>query len=45
MKIKGSLPEEKYFKILGLKFSSKLDWGSYITSIVETAFPSKNLEL
>ena len=45
MKIKGSLPEEKlYFKILGLKFSSKLDWGSYIISIVETAFPSKKLE-
>ena len=45
VKIKGSLPEEKlYFKILGLKFSSKLDWGSYIISIVETAFPSKKLE-
>ena len=38
----GSLLEEKTsFKILGLNFSSKLDWGSYIISIVKTA--SKNI--
>ena len=29
---------EKKFKMLGLTFSSKLDWGSYIISIVKTAF-------
>ena len=35
----GSLLEEKSsFKILGLTFSSKLDWGSYVISIVTTAF-------
>ena len=34
----GSAFEEKsYFKMLGLTFSSKLDWGSYIISIVKTA--------
>ena len=34
----GSVLEEKSsFKILGLTFSSKLDWGSYIISIVKTA--------
>ena len=33
----GSALEEKlYFKMLGLTFSSKLDWGSYITSIAKT---------
>ena len=32
----GSILEEKLsFKILGLTFSSKLDWGSYITSIAK----------
>ena len=34
----GSVLEEKSsFKMLGLTFSSKLDWGSYITSIAKTA--------
>ena len=33
MEIDGSVFEEKScFKTLGLSFSSKLDWGSYITS-------------
>ena len=33
----GSALEEKaFFKMLGLTFSSKLDWGSYIISIVKT---------
>ena len=34
----GSVLEEKsYFKMQGLTFSSKLDWGSYIISIAKTA--------
>ena len=34
----GSVLEEKIsFKMLGLTFSSKLDWGSYIVSIAKTA--------
>ena len=34
----GSFLEEKSsFKMLGLTFSSKLDWGSYIISIAKTA--------
>ena len=34
----GSVLEKKSsFKILGLTFSSKLDWGSYIISIAKTA--------
>ena len=34
----GSVLEEKSsFKMLGLTFSSKLDWGSYIMSIAKTA--------
>ena len=38
VKMDGSVLEEKIsFKILGLTFSSKLDWGSYIVSIVKTA--------
>ena len=38
MKMDGSVLEEKSsFKILGLTFSSKLDWGSYIISIAKTA--------
>ena len=33
----GSVLEEKSsFKMLGLTFSSKLDWGSYIFSIAKT---------
>ena len=32
------LEEELSFKMLGLTFYSKLDWGSYITSIDKTAF-------
>ena len=38
VKVDGSVLEEKTsFKILGLTFSSKLDWGSYIVSIAKTA--------
>ena len=38
VKTDGSVLEEKSsFKMLGLTFSSKLDWGSYIISIAETA--------
>ena len=37
MKIDGSILEENSsFKILGLAFSSKLDWGSYIISAAKT---------
>ena len=37
-KMGGSILEEKSsFKMLGLTFSSKLDWGSYIISIAKTA--------
>ena len=38
VKMDGSVLEEKSsFKMLGLTFSSKLDWSSYIVSIAETA--------
>ena len=38
VKMDGSVLEEKsYFKMLGLTFSSKLDWGSYIISIAKIA--------
>ena len=38
VKMDGFVLEEKtYFKTLGLTFSSKLDWGSYIVSIAKTA--------
>ena len=38
VKMVGSILEEKSsFKMLGLTFSSKLDWGSYIFSIAKTA--------
>ena len=38
VKMDGSVLEEKSsFQMLGLTFSSKLDWGSYIVSIAETA--------
>ena len=37
VKMDGSVLEEKSsFKMLGLTFSSKLDWGSYIISIAKT---------
>ena len=37
MKMSGSVLEEiSSFKMLGLTFSSKLDWGSYIISIAKT---------
>ena len=37
-KMGGSVLEEKSsFKMLGLTFSSKLDWGSYVISIAKTA--------
>ena len=42
VKMDGSVLEEKSsFKMLGLTFSSKLDWGSYIISIAKT--PSKKI--
>ena len=38
VKMDGSVLEEKSsFKMLGLTFSSKLDWGFYIISIAKTA--------
>ena len=38
VKMNGSVCEEKSsFKMLGLTFSSKLDWDSYIISIAKTA--------
>ena len=38
VKMDGSVLEEKSsFKMLGLTFFSKLDWGSYIISIAKTA--------
>ena len=38
MKIDGSVLEKKSsLKMLGLTFSSKLDWGSYLISIAKTA--------
>ena len=38
VKMDGPILEEKtYFQMLGLTFSSKLDWGSYIVSIAKTA--------
>ena len=38
VKMDGSALEEKSsFEMLGLTFSSKLDWGSYIISIAKTA--------
>ena len=38
VKMDGTVLEEKSsFKMLGLTFSSKLDWGSYIISIAKTA--------
>ena len=37
VKMDSSVPEEKLpFKMLGLSFSSRLDWGSYIFFIAET---------
>ena len=37
-KMDGSVLKEKSsFKMLGLTFSSQLDWGSYIISIAKTA--------
>ena len=39
VKIDGSVLEEKSsFKMVGLTFSSKLDWSTYIISIAKTAF-------
>ena len=43
VKMDGSVLEEKSsFKMLGLTFSSKSDWGSFIISIAKAA--SKKLE-
>ena len=33
----GSIEEKSSFKMLGLTFSSKLDWGSCVISIAKTA--------
>ena len=45
VKMGGSILEEKSsFKMLGLTFSSKLDWGSYIISIM-LRLPPRKLEL
>ena len=42
VKMDGSVLEEKLsFKMLGLTFSSKLDWSSYVASIAKT--PSKKI--
>ena len=39
MKMDRSILEEKLsFKMLGLTFSYKFDWGSYMTSIAKTAW-------
>ena len=39
MKMDGSvLVEKSSFEMLGLIFSSKFDWGSYITSIAPTLY-------
>ena len=40
----GSVLEKSSFKMLGLTFCSKLDWGSYIISLAKTA-PKKIGEL
>ena len=38
MKIDGSVREEKSsFEMLGLTFSSKFDWGSYIVTVAKIA--------
>ena len=44
VKMDGSVLEEKLsFKMLGLTFSSKLDWGSYIIFLLK--LPPRKLEL
>ena len=44
VKLDGPVLEEKSsFKMLGLTFSSKLDWGSYITSLL-LKLPPRKLE-
>ena len=40
-----NLEEKKSFKILEVSFSSKLDWGSYIMSIVKTTFKNLSFDL
>ena len=46
VKMDGSVLEEKTsFKMLGLTFSSKPDWGSYIVSIAKTTSIAKNWSL
>ena len=38
VKMDGLVPEEKsFFEMLGLTFSSKLNWDSYIISVAKTA--------
>ena len=42
----GSVPEEKSsFMMLGLTFSSKLDWSSYIISVAKTLKENWSLDL
>ena len=41
-KMYGSILEEKSFKMLGLAFSSKLDWGSYVSLLLQMS--SRKLE-
>ena len=46
VKMDGSVLEEKsFFKMLGLTFFSKLDWGSYIISIAKIISLAKNWSL
>ena len=40
----GLLEEKSSFKMLGLTFSFKLDWGSYIISIAKTASKKNSLD-
>ena len=46
VKMDGSILEEKSsFMMMGLTFSSKFDWGSYIISIAKTASKNWSLDL
>ena len=37
VKLDGPVEKKYYFKMYGLTFTSKVDWGSYIISIAKTA--------
>ena len=46
LKMDGSTLEKKSsFEMLGLTFSSKLDWGYYITSITKTSSKNNRVEV